>query len=1060
MDMMKQLRGIALMLVSVTLIFGSCKDPYILDDQEPEWLGASIYDYLKEHRDADGNADFSYFVRIIDSCEYADVLKRTGSKTMFVCYDSSFEEYFRNNDDGISCFEDFTKTQLKQIMDFSMVNEANLIETLSYGLEYVPGQVMRRSTSLDPYDLLVKEDGSTFPDNSPYFDAYRNTGLFLLNDNTSPSMVHFLEAQMQENNITDEDFSILFNGTTRVANDAHIFNRKVIERDITCKNGYIHVLDSLLMPVGNMAQFIREDKGLSIFNRWMDRFSAPYADASLTAEYVNLHTNQGDHQFVVPDNGFQKSDSIFVRRYLSSLSSGGTANTYTPAHAGSKQVNSDELLIYDPNWNAYAKGENGDRADMAAMFVPNNQAMEAYFSDDPSAEGNFLKRSYGSWDNVPNDIVALFLNAHMQYSFLASLPSKFDGLKNESLDEMFIEKEDVERAKVTSNGAVYVTKKVYPPVELSSVMAPVLVREDTRIFNYPVNSDHGMGFDIYLKSMESVYNPGSVPPYTFIVPLDNAFENYIYPAAQGYDFPEMLCFEYDPSYQTVKATRYQYDETTGQRGAMISPKEEAELTTTTLGGINSIVRVYLNDMMDYHIIVGEVTPEQKYYQTKGKGFIYVDYDGTNYKMLGGGNMEQNKKWSASGDQFADDFASKSVESIKFRNGTTIFTDRVMQQPLTSVYGKMRNIPQFSSFFECMEKTDGFFIRESGSGNSKWNAVDRFLSLFTAYHYTVYAPNNAAMQKAYAAGLPSPAQIAATTNANTKKAMQEKLLSFIKYHIQDNSVFVQGEPLSNQRYETALRNPLTGRFYSIYVNQDGENITLTPAVARTNGLENVPGETAEGAQNNRPMVNVVKTNNNYNLMTRDQILVGASLKDVVGSASDWSARAVIHEIDNYLSVVKPPVVSLSFTANKPGSTLITANPLAVTDNGDGVVYNGSGDSKVITELGFCWALGKDPDNSDVNNNKVYNITKDLESIERTKGRVQFSSMNCLSEYFTDGVRNDKAVAANDSIVHVRGYAVSKWATDGTLMEEGKTPMVGYSNVHRFNWVTGLKVNDDE
>ena len=26
----------------------SCRDEYIYDNEEPEWLGASIYDYLKE----------------------------------------------------------------------------------------------------------------------------------------------------------------------------------------------------------------------------------------------------------------------------------------------------------------------------------------------------------------------------------------------------------------------------------------------------------------------------------------------------------------------------------------------------------------------------------------------------------------------------------------------------------------------------------------------------------------------------------------------------------------------------------------------------------------------------------------------------------------------------------------------------------------------------------------------------------------------------------------------------------------------------------------------------
>ena len=135
------------------------------------------------------------------------------------------------------------------------------------------------------------------PDNSKYFEKFRKNGIFVLNDNTSPRLVQFLEAQMAEKGITDEDFSILFNGKTRKTGDAHIFDREVIVRDITCKNGYIHVLDELLLPEVNMAQYIRNQEDLSKFNRLMDRFSAPYADAERTTQYIALNTDIKDNSF-------------------------------------------------------------------------------------------------------------------------------------------------------------------------------------------------------------------------------------------------------------------------------------------------------------------------------------------------------------------------------------------------------------------------------------------------------------------------------------------------------------------------------------------------------------------------------------------------------------------------------------------------------------------------------------------------------------------------------------------------------------------------------------------
>ena len=54
------------MLVSVMLCV-SCREDYIYDEQEPEWLGESIYDYLVEQ----GN--YTYYVRLIDELDYKDV---------------------------------------------------------------------------------------------------------------------------------------------------------------------------------------------------------------------------------------------------------------------------------------------------------------------------------------------------------------------------------------------------------------------------------------------------------------------------------------------------------------------------------------------------------------------------------------------------------------------------------------------------------------------------------------------------------------------------------------------------------------------------------------------------------------------------------------------------------------------------------------------------------------------------------------------------------------------------------------------------------------------------
>ena len=49
---------------------------YDLAENDPDWLGSSIYDYLR----SEGN--YSNVVRMIDDLGYSDVLAKTGSKTL------------------------------------------------------------------------------------------------------------------------------------------------------------------------------------------------------------------------------------------------------------------------------------------------------------------------------------------------------------------------------------------------------------------------------------------------------------------------------------------------------------------------------------------------------------------------------------------------------------------------------------------------------------------------------------------------------------------------------------------------------------------------------------------------------------------------------------------------------------------------------------------------------------------------------------------------------------------------------------------------------------------
>ena len=101
-------------LVVLSSLFVSCKDDYPYDNEEPEWLGKSIYDYLVS------NGDYTNFVKIIDDLNYKDVLARTGSKTLFVANDEAFQRFYNNNRWGVSNYNQLSTAQKTLILNFSM----------------------------------------------------------------------------------------------------------------------------------------------------------------------------------------------------------------------------------------------------------------------------------------------------------------------------------------------------------------------------------------------------------------------------------------------------------------------------------------------------------------------------------------------------------------------------------------------------------------------------------------------------------------------------------------------------------------------------------------------------------------------------------------------------------------------------------------------------------------------------------------------------------------------------------------------------------------------------
>jgi len=847
-----------LLIISIIIgatMLASCVEENYYANHEPTWLGANIYDYLKADK------HYTNYVKLIDDLGNTETFSKTGSVTLFAANDSAFDVFYQKNDWGVKNYEQLTLAQKKLIMNFGMLNNAYTSDYLPnyFDVSLQTGAAMRRNTRISIYDSIPHEYGDQLPFNS-YFDKYRIRGIHMLKDNTSWPIAQFTQKQMDQVLITDDDFNFI-TGSTRVKDDIHIFGDKVVKRDVTCKNGYVDVLDKVLIPPMNMAQYIKSNPNTQIFSKLLDRFCAPYLSKANTVAYAQLQLNHPELPAI---------DSIFVKRYFSNV--GGV--TRYPGSDGTEftggSINTELLLPFDPGWNSYISGTNAVQTDMGAMFVPSDAAMTDYFN-------NGVLKDYGTWENVPDKIIMSFLQRHMRVSLISSVPSRFSKMMDASNSPLPVQRGDITPGNVYLgvNGAVYITNRVYAPDEYSSVYAPVLFGKNTKVFDWFIkNYENGVYlYKYYLLSL--------VNKYSFFVPTDDVFTKYIDPIAYTKTMPAAIKFWYNVKTSAVNATIYKYDKS--NPNAVLGIADSVAIITDA-----TFIKNRILDIIEAHIVVGGAESGNNYYLSKGNNVIRVTGSGTNMTVEGGGDMAMGT-------------ISHVTNAFTQSNGYTYYIDKPIQTPLKSVYKILGENDSFSEFYKLLS---GF---PTGSEIFKsMKGMDNNVKFLNTYNYTVYVPTNPAILKAIQdTVIMSWESINALPTDNAKQTSYKnyeisKLDRFLRYHFQDNSVFVNGKLISGQLYPTATKKndnlpsafgTSKDKFYQVKVNINGNDVTLT----------------TESGKN----VKVITANNLYNLMARDFIFGDkpAAFKEVDGSSTgkvfststiETSATAVIHQIDNVLT----------------------------------------------------------------------------------------------------------------------------------------------------------------
>lgn len=751
------------LMMAAAAMVTSCKDEVLTG--QPSWLGNSIYERLQE----EGN--YTTVLRLIDDLEQREVLAHTGSKTLFVADDDAYKEWFTHNDWGVRSYADLTTAQKKLLLNNAMIDNAYLIELMSNSKAKSDngtpkeGTAMRRETSVSIYDSVYIMQPSEFPATKAW-DELREAGkaIPIFRDMTEPPMIHFLPAFMRYHKITDEDLAILTNQQAQSTAEAWVNGKRVSTRDITCKNGYIQKVDGVIQSTPNMAEIVHQHGGLTQWARLLDRFSLPVRDddgmgefGTFSKEYNRLY-KRNEFAYFLSYNSDRYANNALVKTAQDKNDIGGK-------------------LVFDPGWNQYvdARLDVDLHNDGGVMIAPTNAALDDFWN----GEGRALKEEFGSWDNVDIKVLTSLIRNHQLGTFTEAVPSKFGNVLNDAYEQLGITPADVDSCFMGCNGVVYMTNKVFMPVEFRSVLAPALLHTKTMNIVYWALTGAELFYLEHRNSAGKIESTETFPfnykpfllsmnsRYGLLLPSNDALQNFIDPYSYGNGGEVTNVSEEGDSTTQLKMTSVEWEfDRSKRQDEYVQAKThdvvvQSDGTLTDLGNTptklsKERIRNLLENFLEQLIIVIPDSTKQKtiadyvnegypYFLTKG-GSIVRASKGAN------GNLCFEGGWQMEG------HGAPVEVSETYTEGNGVSYQLNGQLPLSASKSLLMVLDEHEEYhaFRELAKNDltglfGWRLKAGTGNNNTFTAGSRKLNnenmlLFDNYNYTVYVPTSSVIEK--------------------------------------------------------------------------------------------------------------------------------------------------------------------------------------------------------------------------------------------------------------------------------------------------------------------------
>lgn len=369
---------------------------------------------------------------------------------------------------------------------------------------------------------------------------------------------------------------------------------------------------------------------------------------------------------------------------------------------------------------------------------------------------------------------------------------------------------------------------------------------------------------------------------SLLVPTDKGMLTYVDPVSLGQTRTCIWKFMMNPNpgsnmYSHIMAAVYSAEK---QSDGSWLPKDSLR----TIKGNSSTDQLFdrLQDILENCIIAEPFVSDKQYYKTISGNYIRVNGNINNVSDMtisGGFQVDENKP-------------SRVVKVGNMMNGKAYVVDKAVYSSYKSVSDVLINNPEFSKFYELLQACGALAISTgtrinwsstSKNGNLIYvpnNTNENVYYLLNTYNYTLYVPTNKAMDEAYAKGLPTMEmldtayEIDDANGTDSAVHLRKVMLDFVKYHIQENSIFAD-KGFESGKYASMKLNE-NGVPYKISVNVDQDNLIVQDACS------------------NKQTIN---KNKMYNTMAREYWLNNAKVESA--TMIETSSSVVLHAIDHPL-----------------------------------------------------------------------------------------------------------------------------------------------------------------